>query len=171
MFWLQCAQLPSSIQLQLWTPVCSIVGWGSGSWCHETCCATRKYTLLVIPEGSLALCCDTGCGSTFVWLQRWTPVYLLAVTPGRLALSGGHCFGAGHGPVGPLGTTLSATTCILSSKGCLPGVGEKLSVSVVWRLGSGLLEIPQLPPCVGVAPHGLELGVLNHSLGFFSRLA
>ena len=43
---------------------------------------------------------------------------------------------------------------IMSSNGCLPGAGEKPVASVVWRLGSTLLEIPQLPPCVGVAPLG-----------------
>ena len=25
------------------------------AWCHETCCATRKYTLLVIPEVAVIL--------------------------------------------------------------------------------------------------------------------
>ena len=32
---------------------------------------------------------------------------------------------------------------------------------MVWRIGGVLLEIPQLPSCVGVASHGLDLGVLN----------
>jgi hypothetical protein len=103
-------------------------------------------------------CCDTGCGSTFVWLKHWTPVYLLAVTPGRIALSGGHCFGVGHGPPGhpPERTNLCLVQQWLPTWGT---VGEKQSVSVVWRLGSGFLEKPQLPPCVGVASLGLELGV------------
>jgi hypothetical protein len=36
---------------------------------------------------------------------------------------------------------------------------------VVWRIGGALLEMPQLPSCVGVAPQGMELGlVFNHSL-------
>ena len=29
---------------------------------------------------------------------------------------------------------------------------------MVWRIGVALLEIPQLPACVGVAPQGLNLG-------------
>jgi hypothetical protein len=35
---------------------------------------------------------------------------------------------------------------------------------VVWRIGGALLEMLRLPSCVGVAPQGLDLGVLNHSL-------
>ena len=38
---------------------------------------------------------------------------------------------------------------------------------MVWRLGSGLLETPQLPSCIGVVPLGLELGVFNRSPGSF----
>ena len=36
---------------------------------------------------------------------------------------------------------------------------------MVWRLGDALLEVPRLPSCVGVAPQGMELGlVFNDSL-------
>ena len=36
---------------------------------------------------------------------------------------------------------------------------------MVWRLGGALLEMPRLLSCVGVAPPGLELGlVFNDSL-------
>ena len=46
-----------------------------------------------------------------------------------------------------------------------PGVDEKLAP--LWfggYLGRALLEIPQPQSCGGVAPQGLNLGVLNHSL-------
>jgi hypothetical protein len=95
------------------------------------------------------------CGSTFVWLQRWTPVFVWRVLSVVIASGVGHCW--------PLGCHPKRRSPILSSNGCLPGVGEKLGASVVWRLGGGLLEIPRLPPCVGVAPLGLELGVFNRS--------
>jgi hypothetical protein len=38
------------------------------------------------------------------------------------------------------------------------GAGEKPGISVVWRLGSTLREIPLLPPRAGVAPLGRARG-------------
>jgi hypothetical protein len=62
-------------------------------------------------------------------------------------------FCVGYGPPGP-GYPPKRKYPILSSNGCLPGAGEKPVASVVWRLGSTLLEIPRLLTCVGVAPLG-----------------
>ena len=55
---------------------------------------------------------------------------------------------------------------ILSPACNLSGLGEKPVASVVWRSGGVLHADPHLPACVGVAPLGLELGlVFNHSPG------
>ena len=55
---------------------------------------------------------------------------------------------------------------ILSPACNLSGLGEKPVASVVWRSGGALHADPHLPACVGVAPLGMEPGlVFNHSPG------
>ena len=99
---------------------------------------------------------DTGCGSTFVWLQRWTPVTanVRRDHQGSVPLAGSLLLAL----AGPLGYHRKRRSLILSNNRCLPGVGAETGASVVWRIGGALREIPQPPACVGVAPHGLNLG-------------